>query len=412
MSGTAFLRVEKLKGGGIIAVASRHNKREAQAERGSAGSVDPARSHLNFSLIGAATAADVAQRAKDLMTAAGVVALRKDAVRAIEAVFSLPTGTAIDTRAYFTDCLAWAAGYFGGQVNIVSFDVHLDEAAPHAHALILPLVNGHMNGGRMVGARSKLLDMQSQFHQAVAKRYGLRKATAKLKGEAKHGGAAQVLAHLRETGDTALQSLAWPNIRACIESDPVPFMLALGLESKPVKPAKQFVDYVVSKGRGPRREREQLPAKSVDFQVNEDGPMSIDFQKADSVKSELYPVRDFSQPQRTQSPPQAPESALNQHYLTSLPPPDPDPEQVTRSSGGDIETSQWSVELGEFLSAAPSSSKTPPRAARRPADTLTPTLAKDCPKVQQAFPDAGASPDELEAFGQYDQPEDIEAWAD
>jgi hypothetical protein len=47
MSGAAFLRIKKLKGGGIITAAARHNKREIQAEMGATGSIDPTRSHLS-----------------------------------------------------------------------------------------------------------------------------------------------------------------------------------------------------------------------------------------------------------------------------------------------------------------------------------------------------------------------------
>lgn len=50
MSGAAFLRVKKLKGGGIIGVAARHNKREIQAKMGAAGSIDPTRLYLNCAL--------------------------------------------------------------------------------------------------------------------------------------------------------------------------------------------------------------------------------------------------------------------------------------------------------------------------------------------------------------------------
>jgi hypothetical protein len=266
MNDAAFLRVKKLKGCGILAVAAIHNKRTIQVETGTHGSIDPTRSHLNYCLTGQSTAKSVAQLARDLMTAAGVPKLRKDAVRGIEAVFSLPVGTVIDTRAYFTDCLDWAVTYFGSVANILSFDVHLDEAAPHAHGLILPLVNGRMDGSAMLGAKSKLREMQSQFYDRVAKRYGLRKAFSKLTGEAKTRATAQVLTYLRETGDTALQSLAWQSIREAIEGDPGPFLLALGLVAAPeLQALKPFAHYVTSKGKGPAKERDESKPKPIGF---------------------------------------------------------------------------------------------------------------------------------------------------
>ena len=301
MSGTAFLRVGKLKGCGIIAVAARHNKRESQAETGATGSIDPARTCLNFSLAGPSTVDAVVRLANDLMAAAEVRKLRRDAVRAIEAVFSLPVGTAINARAYFTDCLAWAADYFSGMENILSFDVHMDEAAPHAHALILPIVNRRMDGSAMIGARPKMLAMQSQFHDRVAKKYGLRKAPSKLMGEAKERAAAQVLAHLRETGDTALQSLAWPTIRGCIESDAGPFLMALGLgpTQKTVKP---FSHYVTSKGKGPATEREEKNLKPIGFAQKISTSNPIGFSELGLKKKQSLCSGGFAQPTLLETP--------------------------------------------------------------------------------------------------------------
>ena len=151
----------KLKGGGIITVAARHNRRVIQAEMGATGSIDPTRSHLNETLAGPSTAADVGQLAKDLMTAAGVTRLRKDAVMALEIVFSLPPGHAIDDRAYFNDCAVWAVVYFGGMT--LSVDIHRDEAQDHAHVLLVPLQGGSLQGSDMVGNKKKLTELQAKF---------------------------------------------------------------------------------------------------------------------------------------------------------------------------------------------------------------------------------------------------------
>lgn len=163
MSGAAFLRIKKLKGGGIITLAARHNRRVIQEEMGAAGPINPTRSHLNETLKGPSTAADVGQLAKDLMKAAGVGKLRKDAVMGLEIVLSLPPGHAIDDRAYFTACADWAASVFGGPQNVLSVDIHRDEAQPHCHILLLPLVDGRMDGSNLIGGKQKLAAMQQDF---------------------------------------------------------------------------------------------------------------------------------------------------------------------------------------------------------------------------------------------------------
>lgn len=251
MSAAAFLRVKKLKGGGIIKAAARHNRREIQAELGADSHIDPARTRLNETLQGAATPDGVALLAKDLMRGAGIGKLRKDAVLGIEAVFSLPPDTAIDDAAYFTDCATWAGVYFGGAQNILSVDIHRDEGAPHCHVLILPLVDNRMDGSNLIGGKQKMLEMQKLFFEAVASRYGLRKAPARLSGTAKEAAAKAVLQNLRETADTALTSKLWATLREAIERDPAPYLMALGLAiEKPKKALKTMAAIFTGKGKG------------------------------------------------------------------------------------------------------------------------------------------------------------------
>ena len=207
------------------------------------------------------------------MTAAGVVKLRKDAVMGLEIVFSLPPGHTIDDRAYFNDCATWAAHHFGGVT--LSVDVHKDEAQDHCHVLLLPLIGGRMDGGRMVGNKQKLLAMHKQFHLDVAGRYGLSKALARLTGASKQAAVKAVLQKLRETGDSALQSAAWAAIRAMIESDPTQFLMTLGIEQQAPKKKLRKMDAIfTSKGKGSTKE-----TNSIDFAPpeNEQCLCSVDF---------------------------------------------------------------------------------------------------------------------------------------
>lgn len=259
MTAAAFFRVKKLKGGNIITTAARHNRREIQAELGAVGAIDPARMHLNFTLEGPAAAADVGVQARSLMLAAGVGALRKDAVQALELVFSVPPASGIDHRVYFDACTAWAARAYG--CPVLSADVHLDEAAPHVHVLLLPLVNGRMVGSDLVGGKQALLAKQKEFHAEVASQFGLHQAPARLSLPAKQACAKAVLRRLRETGDSALQSAAWALIRDAVERDPAPFALALGIELEAPAPKKPrtMAQIFTSKGKGAATEKASNP---------------------------------------------------------------------------------------------------------------------------------------------------------
>lgn len=374
MSGAAFLRIKKLKGGGIITVAARHNKRVIQAEMGATGSIDPTRSFLNETLAGPSTAADVGQLAKDLMTAAGVTRLRKDAVMALEIVFSLPPGHTIDDRAYFTDCAAWAGVYFGGAENILSVDIHRDEAQHHCHVLMLPLIGGRMDGGRMVGNKQKLIEMQKQFHLDVAARYGLSKAPTKLSGASKQAAATAVLTKMREAGDKAMQSAAWANIRAAIENDPGPFLMALGIEQQaPQKKLRTMAQIFTSKGKGSTKE-----TNSIDF--------------APPEKEQCLCSVDFAQkaplPKATTAPPAARKPAPAP-TLPTVPMIDAEAivEDVTRVRDSDLDPALYDSDTGEYFQRPPP----PARHKRQAADQWVSAALATRPTDANRFNGQGAS---------------------
>lgn len=237
----------KLKGGGKILAASKHNKRLIQAEQGADSHIDATRSHLNYSLDGLDTPQAIADNAKALIADAGITNLRKDAVLGIEVIFSLPPTTSINTLNFFIDCCEWLPIHFGGVV--LSFDVHHDEAAPHAHVLILPLIAGAMNGGKLVGNRARLRGLQDSFHMLVARKYGLTKSMRKLAGEAKSKTAQAVLDVLKS--DPFMKSVAFQLFREYVLKNPELFADFLNIEkATPSKKESSFVSIMTSKGKG------------------------------------------------------------------------------------------------------------------------------------------------------------------
>lgn len=250
-----FLRIEKLSGQGHLLRAARHNRRTIQAELKPHGHIDPKRTSLNQTLCGESTPEDVNKEATKLMRAAGVTKLRKDAVTALEIVFSIPTSLDIDHEAYFAKCTAWAAEQFGGSCNILSADVHHDEAHPHLHVLILPLRNGRMVGSDMVGNRQLLASRHAQFYDQVARHFGLPKPSLRLTGAAKANAIALVLTTLYAKNDAALRSIGWQAIRSAIESDPLPWLALLGLQKQEQpKRLRSSTDIFISPGKGPKKE--------------------------------------------------------------------------------------------------------------------------------------------------------------
>ena len=349
MSGAGVMRVKKLKGNGIIKAAARHNKREIQAELGAIGSIDPTRSHLNETLMGPDAADDVCQLAKTLMAAAGVGKLRKDAVMGLEFVFSLPHGHALDDRAYFTACAKWAGLAFGGAHNVLSADIHRDEAAPHCHVLLLPLIDGRMDGSNLLGGKQKLMALQKDFHASVASKFGLSKAPARLAGTTKQAGAKAVLQHLRDTANPILKDRGWPAYRDAIEAAPASFLLAYGLElATTEKKLRTFTQIMTSKGKGPAKE-----PNPIGFTLPEKE------QTLCSVGFTPKPPLSAASPLPTRPPPAPPAIELLKPQIE-----DEVEVQTTRVRDSDHDPALYDPDTGEFFKRPPA----PARHQRQAAD--------------------------------------------
>lgn len=250
MADSQFLRMKKLTGKDIVEVAGRHNHREISRELGRSynSTIDLNRVGLNYVIRGGETAAAIAQEAQERMTSAGIVKLRKDAVRALELIVSLNPGSGVNERKYFADATAWCESYFGAPV--ISAIVHLDEGAPHCHIILLPLVNGRMIGSDLMGYKSRLQDIQQDFNHKVGTRYGLTYSSkvARLNSNSRRAMAASILRKL--CSNAAL--LSTPNIHEIlielISAKPETLHAAIELTSteKPMPRARSFVEIMTS----------------------------------------------------------------------------------------------------------------------------------------------------------------------
>lgn len=237
-----FLRMKGLKGKAIIVTAAKHNLREILAELdGDQGTnIDPSRTPMNCILHGAATAAGVASEARALMAAAGITTLRKDALRGLEIIFSLPAGFTVDQRAFFDDALSWTKQWFS--VPILSAIVHNDEAAPHCHVILLPLVDGRMRGSELMGNRMKIMAMQGDFQTKVGQRYGLVRQAAPARLSAAHRQQAIHAALAVLEANSGLQAGLLRVLLEPHKANPEPLLLALGIAMPAAKPKTKRAD--------------------------------------------------------------------------------------------------------------------------------------------------------------------------
>lgn len=251
MASSHLLRLGTIKGKNGVLVALQHNKRTLQAEHGASANIEPTKAHLNYCLAGNDHPQAIAKHARALMFEADIETPRKNGVMAVEVVFSLPIDRhEQDTRPFFNDCLAWVKRNMRGE--LLSFDVHLDESAPHAHAVILPLIDGKMQGNSLIGGRGNLMRLINMFHVEVARHYGLSSSDRKrLNATDKQALERQVLARLK--ADPAMQSSVWACVRDAIHKDPLPYAQMLGIDKqhKRATSKKSFVQIMTSKGKGP-----------------------------------------------------------------------------------------------------------------------------------------------------------------
>lgn len=248
MEHAQLLRVGSIvdKRGGILG-AMKHIKRALPNEK---GHIDSTRTPLNYSLTGDASADAIARHAKAQMIIAGIEKPRKNAVMAVEVVFSLPIDRhQQNTHPFFNDCLEWTQKTF--VCELLSFYVHLDESAPHAHAIILPLIEGKLQGDKIKGDRANVTRLQDDFFESVAKHHGLIRANnTRLNKAVKQESEALVLKRLES--DTVMRSSIWQIVRDDIRNNPFPYAQILGVDIplNEKKRVKSFLDHKRSKGKG------------------------------------------------------------------------------------------------------------------------------------------------------------------
>ena len=104
--------------------------------------------------------------------------VNKNASAGIEVVISAGEGFARDKwKDYLYDAKAFFEKKFGAD-NLISFAIHLDEAAPHAHLAFVPIVTNPDKTRRyaaasILGGPKGMTKLHTEFWEAVGRNYGL-----------------------------------------------------------------------------------------------------------------------------------------------------------------------------------------------------------------------------------------------
>jgi plasmid recombination enzyme len=81
--------------------------------------------------------------------------------------------TAEQQKQFFADCTDFFSERYGKE-NVVSAVVHLDESTPHLHFNLMPVTGGRLCA-KILFDRTALRDLQTDFYEAVGKKYGLKR---------------------------------------------------------------------------------------------------------------------------------------------------------------------------------------------------------------------------------------------
>ncbi len=260
-SATLFFNVQKIKSRSQVLAALRHNKRAIQAELGAWSHIDSTRTRANYCLEGFQTPESGYEALADTIQRYNhnhIRMIRHDAVVALEIVFSLPAShSEIDLQVFFRECLAWCQKEFHKSA-LLSADVHMDEAHPHMHVLLGCVLPDRLIGSQAVGHSRAFNHRNLRFFEEVGKRYGLVAPRRALSKKDSRKLAHQVLRTLQNHSDPLLKSKCYEAIRRAIDTNPVVFAAALGIEitpsSRPPKKMRTSTQIFTSKGKGGNRE--------------------------------------------------------------------------------------------------------------------------------------------------------------
>lgn len=222
----------KLTQDGVICMAN-HVKRGLQNEMGAKLHIDVKRTPSNYSLHGPSKPSEISNYVNIQLAKAGIK-LQKNNVILISVIFGLPVSWfSKNTRKYFEDCYQWVLHRFN--CELITFDVHLDESAPHAHALLLPIVkdkkNGEMKmgGSQIMGGIPQIYAYRDSFFKEVAINHGLIHSKKKLTGTHKIELAETLIKKATSQKDPFFQSVFFQVIRDKLYQDPESFALAIGV---------------------------------------------------------------------------------------------------------------------------------------------------------------------------------------
>ena len=166
--------MEKYKRADIVGI-ERENERDENYKSTRNPQIDKSKTHLNYHIIPFEKKylASINQRIKQLSSKRKI---KDDAVLITSFILGSDKEffdriTAEQQKQFFADCTDFFSERYGKE-NVVSAVVHLDESTPHLHLNLMPVTDGRLCAKELFD-RTALRDLQTDFYEAVGKKYGL-----------------------------------------------------------------------------------------------------------------------------------------------------------------------------------------------------------------------------------------------
>ena len=142
--------------------------------------IDPTRTHLNYNLCDRGQPLEyIDERIKALNLKRAV---RKDAVKMIDTVVTLPQGYTGDVRAFMGAVKETLDGIFGAE-NCAGAWVHLDETTPHMHYASVPVTEDGRLSAKSLLTRAFMREFHPQLEKGVCEHLGIERAGLTLTDE-------------------------------------------------------------------------------------------------------------------------------------------------------------------------------------------------------------------------------------
>ena len=168
--------MEKYKRGDIVGI-ERENERDENYKSTKNPQIDKSRTHLNYHTLPYEKKylSFIDERIKEI---APKRKIKDDAVLITSFILGSDKEffdriTAEQQKQFFADCTDFFSERYGKE-NVVSAVVHLDESTPHLHFNLMPVTGGRLCA-KILFDRTALRDLQTDFYEAVGKKYGLKR---------------------------------------------------------------------------------------------------------------------------------------------------------------------------------------------------------------------------------------------